>query len=104
MAVAFCAGVVALEARLDAASFAPADGAVEETAKEMETMTLKIDGMTCAHCENTITKALIACPGVASAKVSAPDGTAVVKGENLDKKALAKAVDEAGYSVTDVEK
>jgi len=31
MAVAFCAGVVALEARLDAARFAPAEGAVEAT-------------------------------------------------------------------------
>lgn len=78
--------------------------AAEEPAKEMMTLTMNIEGMSCAHCENTITKALKACDGVDSAEVSASDGTAVVQGAKLDEKVLAKAVEEVGYSVAGVEK
>ena len=43
-----------------------------------ETITLKVEGWTCASCEKDISKALISVPGVESADVSYSRGGAVV--------------------------
>lgn len=67
--------------------------------KNME-ITLKIEGMMCAHCEATVKKALEAIPTVAEAAVSHTDGTAVVKlSEPTDFEVLKKAVEDKDYKV-----
>lgn len=43
-----------------------------------ETITLKIDGWTCASCEKDVHAALMDVPGVQSAQVSYPSGGAIV--------------------------
>lgn len=58
---------------------------------------LKITGMTCGHCQTSVTKALKAVPGVTDAQVDLASGTAVVRGDNLDHKALVEAVVDEGY-------
>lgn len=44
-----------------------------------ETITLKIDGWTCANCEKDIRRALLAIPGVKRAEVSYARGGAIVE-------------------------
>ena len=67
---------------------------------ETMTKTMKIEGMMCGHCEATVKKALEKLDGVAEAKVSHEEGTAVVTltGEVADE-ALKAAVEEKDYKV-----
>lgn len=59
---------------------------------------LKVQGMTCGHCEGAVEKALGAVPGVDRVvRVSRESEEAVVEG-NADPKALVAAVEEEGYS------
>ncbi|MCI6640636.1 MAG: heavy metal translocating P-type ATPase [Pygmaiobacter massiliensis] len=67
----------------------------------METRTVKIEGMMCAHCQAHVKKALEGL-GLA-AEVNLEKGQATVKGAASDD-AICAAVTEAGYSVTGVEK
>ncbi len=63
-------------------------------------VTLTVEGMSCAHCKARVEKALAAIPGVESVSVDLDSKKATVNGKDLDLKALAHAVTEAGYAVT----
>ncbi|MBQ8995334.1 MAG: heavy metal translocating P-type ATPase [Oscillospiraceae bacterium] len=82
------------------------DGRIlEHNTKEEETMTktLKIEGMMCTHCEATVKKALEAVDGVAEAKVSHVEGTAVVElNKDVTDDALKSAVEAKDYIVLEV--
>lgn len=68
------------------------------------TKTLKIEGMMCTHCEATVKKALESVPGVAEAKVSHVEGTAVVElTGDVSNEALKAAVEAKDYTVLAVE-
>lgn len=64
-----------------------------------ETQTLRVTGMTCASCVATIERALVATPGVTSAKVNLATETALVHGAGLDRAVLVAAVEKSGYGV-----
>ena len=67
------------------------------------TKTMKIEGMMCGHCEARVKKALEALEGVSAAVVSHESGTAVVTlTAPVEDAALKKAVEDAGYPVTDL--
>ena len=73
--------------------------------EEIKTMekTLKIEGMMCPHCEARVKGALEALEGVSAAVVSHERGTAVVTlTAPVEDAALKKAVEDAGYPVTEV--
>ena len=74
-----------------------------EPQKGGESMILKISGMSCAHCKARVEKALSAVPGVDAVRVDLDKAEAVVEGKDLDAKALAHAVTEAGYAVNAIE-
>ncbi len=59
-------------------------------------ITLKIEGMMCAHCVKHVTDALKGVEGVTDAKVDLESKTAVIKG-TATKEALVQAVADAGY-------
>jgi copper chaperone CopZ len=63
-----------------------------------ETITLKIEGWTCASCEKDIRRALLTVPGVKHADVSYPRGGAVVEVEpgRTTSEDLVRAVASAG--------
>jgi copper ion binding protein len=62
--------------------------------------TLKIDGMSCAHCVKHVTNALQELEGVSSALVSLDDNSAVVDhADTVTLDAMKAAVAEAGYAV-----
>jgi Cu+-exporting ATPase len=64
-----------------------------------EVCELKVDGMTCASCAASVTRVLRAQPGVLDAQVDFMMGRAQVKIDSAkaDPRALAKAVEAAGY-------
>lgn len=67
----------------------------------MTTRTFAVQGMTCAHCTMAVTKALKAVPGVANAEVDLEKAQATVgyDGDRVTVEQLAKAVDDAGYTL-----
>lgn len=76
----------------------------KEEEKEMKE-TVKIRGMMCEHCENTVKKALEGLPGVEKAEVSHETGTAVLSlaGE-VDEETVRKAVEDKDYEFLGIEK
>lgn len=67
----------------------------------MEKMTVKVNGMTCAHCKMHVENAISSLEGVSEAKVSLEEGKADITYDpakvTLDD--IKAAVDEAGYEV-----
>lgn len=64
----------------------------------MPSITLRVTGMTCSHCRQTVENALTAVPGVYGAAVDLANGRAEVDGDpRVDAAALIAAVRAAGY-------
>lgn len=67
------------------------------------TTTYSVTGMTCGHCVNSVTEELTALPGVTDVSVELVSGGAsavrVTSDGELDRGAVASAVDEAGYTL-----
>ncbi|MBI3042957.1 MAG: mercury(II) reductase [Betaproteobacteria bacterium] len=64
----------------------------------MNVYTLRVTGMTCDHCAQTVAKALGKVPGVTAAQVSYAEGTARVdSSDGVPESALVKAVAGKGY-------
>ena len=66
-----------------------------------ETMILRIGGMTCSHCAESIRWALLGLAGVEDVEVDLAGGEATISGDGFDIPAMRKAIEELGYSVTD---
>lgn len=63
-----------------------------------------IEGMSCMHCVNRVTKALEDIPGVKSVKVDLSENQAVVElDHDVDDEVFKTAVYDAGYDVTHIE-
>lgn len=65
-----------------------------------KSLKLKVDGMTCDHCVETVLTALSSVPGVKFADVSVKEGSATVEYDDSQAKPedFSSAVNEAGYS------
>ena len=67
--------------------------------KQTMNVTVKIEGMMCAHCEASVKKALEALPFVDSAVVSHDAGTAVLTlGGEMDEAAVKQAVESKDFT------
>jgi Cu+-exporting ATPase len=66
----------------------------------METMRLKINGMSCQSCVSHTKKALEKVSGVRSASVNLDSAEALVHHEGADPTALVQSVTEEGYEAT----
>lgn len=62
---------------------------------------IKIDGMSCGHCEMRVKTALNEL-GVEIIKVSAAEDLAEVKVENITDDQLTDAIEDAGYDVLEI--
>jgi len=69
----------------------------------MEKLILKVDGMSCEHCKNAITKAVSALPGVSSVDIDLDKKTVTVQHDpalaTLEK--IKSAITELDYDVVD---
>ena len=59
---------------------------------------LKVSGMTCGHCAQTVSKAVEAVPAVKRAVVDLSAGEVAVEGA-ADEMAVRQAIEDAGYEV-----
>ena len=66
-----------------------------------EKMTLKVKGMSCAHCERRVNNALSALSGVVSAKADAKADAVEIEFDPTQANAakFAVAIEDAGYEV-----
>ena len=62
-----------------------------------DTATYTVPGMTCEHCEASVSEELSAVAGVESVSVDLKTKLVTVSGSSLDDTALRAAIDEAGY-------
>ena len=68
----------------------------------MTTTTYTVQGMTCAHCVNSVSTELGALTGVSDVQVDLTTGTVTVTSDQpLDTDTVRAAVDEAGYQLAD---
>jgi copper chaperone len=65
----------------------------------METLNIKIGGMTCGGCVSSVRQVLAALPGVREAEVDLDKATATVTFDpgKLSRSAIAAAIEAAGY-------
>jgi len=63
-----------------------------------QTMTIRVRGMTCNHCVNTVKTALESVDGVEEAIPDLNTGTVLIQGENIAPGTLRKKIKEAGYT------
>jgi len=65
----------------------------------METMILKVSGMSCGGCVKSVTGVLEALPGVARAEVSLEKAEAVISYEagKVGREQMVQAIDDAGF-------
>jgi copper chaperone len=68
--------------------------------EEIIMLKLKVEGMTCGHCAQTVTKAVEAVPAVERAVVDLKAGEVAVEG-NADEATVRRAIEDAGYDVRD---
>ncbi|MEU4931847.1 heavy-metal-associated domain-containing protein [Streptomyces yokosukanensis] len=65
------------------------------------TTVYKVTGMSCGHCEGSVSGEISQIPGVGSVKAVASTGEVTVVSEApLDDEAVRAAVDEAGFELT----
>ena len=67
----------------------------------METLVLKVEGMSCGHCKASVEKALKALNGVANATVTleAKEVNVEFDGSAVNVEAMKKAIEDDGYEV-----
>ncbi|MFI9362827.1 heavy-metal-associated domain-containing protein [Kitasatospora sp. NPDC053057] len=64
------------------------------------TTVLTVDGMSCGHCERTVSAGLSAIPGVTDVVADAPSGrVTVASARPLEAAAVRSAVDGAGFTL-----
>ena len=69
----------------------------------MKTVTMKIEGMMCEHCQARVKRCLEAVSGVEGAEVSHKAGTAVVTlTDDVNPDILKKAVEDQDYKVVSI--
>lgn len=68
-----------------------------------KTVTIKVDGMKCAKCSASVTKALKATEGVESAEVSSEKGEAVIKydDQKLNETKLREVINSTGFKAVE---
>ena len=66
----------------------------------MERMTMKIDGMSCSHCVNQVTKALKDLGDVEVDQVKVGGATVSYDPASTSSDRIRKAVEDQGYAVT----
>ena len=62
-----------------------------------ETLTYRVDGMTCDHCKAAVTEEVTKVAGVAGVDVDLDTKLVRISGAQVDRDAVVAAIDEAGY-------
>ncbi|MDR1541577.1 MAG: cation transporter [Clostridiales bacterium] len=67
----------------------------------MEKLVLRVDGMTCGHCEIAVQEAIRKLPGIKKAKATKRKKEAIIEYDPAlsTKDAIVKAINDTGYQV-----
>lgn len=73
----------------------------DETKTQVVEVSLKVEGMTCDHCEMSIQKGVSELPGIESVLANHEDSTTVIKFDQLktSEDDIKKAIEKRGYQV-----
>ena len=87
----------------DETSDAPVEESPAAAMPEGIPVTLRVSGMMCEHCEARVNKALLAVDGVTAAKADHErGGVEITLSHAVSDRALSQAVEDAGYSVSEL--
>ena len=68
----------------------------------MSTTTVTVTGMTCGHCASSVREEIVRIPQVTGVNVDVASGRVEIDSTaEIDRTAIATAVDEAGYQLAD---
>ncbi|NLG54085.1 MAG: heavy-metal-associated domain-containing protein [Rhodococcus sp.] len=68
----------------------------------MSAITVTVTGMTCGHCVSSVREEVSEIPGVASVEVDLASGKVTIDADrDISRDAIASAVADAGYQLTD---
>lgn len=73
-------------------------GSASEAGGPSETLVLRVEGMTCSHCAESVRRALLECAQVASAEVGADADEARITGHALNESDLRQAIEALGFN------
>lgn len=65
--------------------------------------TIRIEGMSCEHCVNSVTTTLNEIKGISSVVVSLDEKTAVIQAEGVEDSIIKQAIDDIGFDVVGIE-
>ena len=67
----------------------------------MKKITLNVEGMSCSHCVNAVTKAVTALDGVSEVKVDLAEKTVTVDytADEVSLESIKEAIEDEGYDV-----
>jgi copper chaperone len=67
---------------------------------DKDTLSLKVEGMSCGHCKMAVEKALRTIEGVSGVQVDLAAKRVTISG-HFDRDSVVKAIEDAGYDVVD---
>ena len=67
--------------------------------KASNTLNLRIDGMSCNHCVNSIKSSLEKLPNINTIQIDLSTKLAIIDGNNLNKKDISEIIENIGYKV-----
>ena len=67
--------------------------------KTMESIQIKVKGMTCSHCESNVVKGLMSLDGTLSAEANHETGEVVLNSSNYDPKKVKDIIESYNYEV-----
>ena len=59
---------------------------------------ITVGGMNCSHCSGSVQRTVGELPGVTACRVDLDAGRAVVEGRDLDRAAIARAIEALGFT------
>ena len=65
----------------------------------LPTRNYTVEGMTCGHCSKSVIEEVLQVDGVKGVDVDLDSGRVTVAGESFEDTAVAKAIDDAGYTL-----
>jgi uncharacterized membrane protein YraQ (UPF0718 family)/copper chaperone CopZ len=71
---------------------------IEKKDEAMKELLVKVGGMTCQHCKMNVERTLKAVPGIQVAEVDLSSGNVLLKGDQIDLKAVRDGVESIGYT------
>ncbi len=70
----------------------------EKKDEAMKELLIKVGGMTCQHCKMNVERTLRSVPGIQVAEVDLSSGEVLLKGEEIDLKAVREGIEGIGYA------